>query len=414
MDMFNHLYNLNEVKNAFLKPAHFWSQAQSVFLNAMPIDDVPMGRFFSASTELLQRSTRSYERPAFGISEVIHPNFGTVKVVEDAPLVKPFCSLKHFMKVHNHKIISNEAPVLIVAPMSGHYATLLRDTVRAMIPTHDVYVTDWHDARDVSFRDGNFDLNDYVDYLLEFIRFIGKGVHLLAVCQPSVPVMMASSILAEDNSPYQPSSMILMGGPIDTRIHPGQVNLFAQEHPIEWYEENLIAEVPLYYPGAGRRVCPGFLMLQGFMSMNTVRHQEATFNFFQHLVSGDEESAQAHRRFYDEYLAVMDLPADYFLQSVNHVFQLHSLSLGKMRWRYRNIIPRFIEKTALLIIEGEMDDISPPGQTYAAHDLCTKLPEHKKEYYLQKGVGHYGLFNGHRWRETIQPKVAAFIEKHRV
>ena len=297
--------------------------------------------------------------------------------------------------------------------MSGHHATLLRGTVEALLPHHDVYITDWTDAREVPVFSGTFDLNDYIDYLIEFMCHIGEGVHTMAVCQPSVPLFAAVALLNEKNHPCAPKTMTLMGGPIDTRKAPTQVNTFAKERPIEWFEGHVVSRVPLNYPGFMRRVYPGFLQLTGFMTMNLERHVGEHIKLFNHLVEGDGESAGAHRKFYDEYLAVADLPAEFYIQTVREVFQKHSLPDGKLMHRDRRVKPEAITKTAILAIEGELDDISGVGQTKAAIDIATGLKKADKKYHLQKGVGHYGIFNGRKYRELVRPVITEWIESHR-
>lgn len=406
------LYHLHEFKNAALKPTHMWSEAVDFLMTSVPKELTPYSRMFSASAEMMERSTRIFPKPDFNIHRVERGS-DVLNVEEHHLMSKPFCTLTNFRRfIQDRPFKSNDPKVLIVAPLSGHFATLLRDTARAMIPYHDVYITNWVDSKYVSLKEGMFSFDHYVDYLLDFIRYLGKDLHIIAVCQPAVPVMCVASLLGEYNEPCQPKTMTLMGGPIDTRINPGKVNTFAQEHSIDWYRKNLIAKVPNYYPGGGRRVLPGFIMLTGFMSLNMERHQEANAKLFQHLVQGDDESADAHRKFYDEYRAVMDLPADYFLQSIDYAFMRFLLPKGLMTWRGYLVRPDKIKKTALLTVEGELDDISCPGQTYAAHDLCSGLPRSMKSHYVQEGVGHYGIFNGRRWRQKIQPKIAEFIKAH--
>ncbi len=406
------LYHLNEFKNAALQPTHMWSEALDLLMTSVPGEQGPFSKMVSASAEMVERSTRIFPKPEFGINTVERGG-DILSIEEHRVMMKPFCSLVHFRRfIKNRPFQSKDPKVLIVAPLSGHFATLLRDTARAMIPDHDVYITDWVDAKQVPLKEGIFSFDHYVDYLLDFIRYLGKDLHLIAVCQPSVPVMCVTSLLAEYKEPCQPKTMTLMGGPIDTRINPGKVNEFAQEHSIDWYRRKLIAKVPHYYPGGGRRVIPGFVMLTGFMSLNLERHQEANVKLFQHLIQGDDESAEAHRKFYDEYRAVMDLPEDYFLQSIDYAFMRYLLPKGMMTWRGYLIRPDKITNTALLTVEGELDDISCPGQTYAAHDLCTSLPRSMKAHHFQEGVGHYGIFNGRRWRQIIQPRIAEFIRAH--
>jgi poly(3-hydroxybutyrate) depolymerase len=321
---------------------------------------------------------------------------------------RTFCQLKHFRR----DVRRDDPKLLIVAPLSGHFATLLRGTVEAMLPTNDVYITDWRDARSVPLDEGPFDLDDYIDYVIEFLHFLGPDTHVLAVCQPSVPVLAAVSLMSEAGDPCVPKTMTLMGGPIDTRINPTMPNELATTRSIEWFEHSVIHRVPVLYPGYMRRVYPGFLQLTGFMQMNLDRHVGAHIKLYQHLISGDGDSAAAHRDFYDEYRAVMDLPAEYYLQTVKTVFQDHALPCGTFEHRGRLIDPAAIQKTALFTVEGERDDISGVGQTKAAHDLCVNLPKSKQNHYEQKSVGHYGVFNGRRWREHIAPRVAKFIRKH--
>jgi poly(3-hydroxybutyrate) depolymerase len=409
------LYELNEFKKAAMLPAHLWSEAAGLFLNVIPKEQSPFGRALVAGNELLERTTRHYVKPEFGIHHVTIKANGRVKkitITEETVFDRPFCNLLYFKRSNNKAIFGKNDPnILIVAPLSGHHATLLRDTVRALLPDHNVWITDWKDARTIPLVDGPFSLDHYVDLLLDFLSHFQGNVHIMAVCQPVVPVLMATSYLSMIDSPYQPRSMILMGGPVDARINPGAVNLFAQEHSMEWFERNIITKIPNYYPGAMRSVCPGFIMLNGFMALNIERHQEASADLFKHLVQGDMETVEAHRTFYNEYRAVMDVPAEYFLQSVDRVFKKFDLPLGRMTFRGHPINPAFIRKTALLTIEGERDDISCPGQTYAAHRLCESLSSHQRDHYVQSNVGHYGIFNGKRWREEIKPRIAAFVRQ---
>ncbi len=302
-----------------------------------------------------------------------------------------------------------------MAPMSGHWSTLLRGTVEALLPHHDVYITDWEDARQIPVSDGRFNLDDYIDYVRDFIAFLGEDVHVIAVCQPAVPVMAAVALMNAEKHPQTPRSMTLMGGPIDTRVTPTEVTELAEERPISWFEKTLVTNVPFYYPGAHRRVYPGFLQLSGFMSMNMERHVSSHMNFFTHLVQGDGEGAASHRKFYNEYLAVMDLPAEFYLQTVDVVFQRQLLPKKLMKWRdpatdiLHDVLPSKITKTALLTVEGELDDISAHGQTTAAHDICTALPANLQFHHFQLDVGHYGIFNGRRWREQIMPRIRHMI-----
>jgi poly(3-hydroxybutyrate) depolymerase len=322
---------------------------------------------------------------------------------------KPFGHLLHFSRQVEGR---RDPKVIVVAPMSGHYATLLRGTVEAMLPDHDVYITDWIDARDVSLDHGTFTLDDYIDYLIQFMEFLGPDTHVLAVCQPSVPMMAAVSIMAAEDHPCQPCSMVMMGGPIDTRINPTKVNEMATDKPFSWFENTVIQSVPFNHVGRGRRVYPGFLQLQGFMSMNLERHVGEHLKLFHNMVRGDGDSAEQHREFYDEYLSVMDLPADYYLETIRKVFQEHLLPKGELTSRGRKVDPSKIRRTALMTVEGEKDDITGIGQTKAAHALCTNLPDSMQRYHLQAKVGHYGVFNGRRWREEVYPNVRDFIRTH--
>lgn len=406
------LYHLNEFKNAAMMPTKLWSDAVGVFASVMPETAAPYSTIISATSQVISRSVAVFDRPQFGLSETVRGG-EVLTVVENKTMIKPFCTLLHFQRYSKGIPVSYKDPkVLICAPLSGHFATLLRDTVRAMLPYHEVYITDWQNARNVSLKEGSFGFQTYMDYLLDFIRYLGKGLHVIAVCQPSVPVLSAVSMLAEYNEPCQPRTMTLMGGPIDTRINPGPVNRFSEEHSMLWYKNNLITKVPKPYLGAGREVCPGFLMLQGFMSLNVQRHQEANFNLFSKLIQGDKEGAEAHKRFYDEYRAVLDMPGEYYLDSIRVAFKEHLLPRGLLTWRGYLVQPDKIRKTALMTVEGELDEISCVGQTYAAHDLCSKLPNSMRSHYTQIGTGHYGIFNGRRWREEIQPLIACFIKEH--
>lgn len=409
------LYHLNEFSRAAAMPTHIWSKMGKNFYKSLggKLEQIPYySRFLMATDELLERSTRVFNKPTFDIKKVMRGKV-SLGVKEETKITKTFCVLKHFSRHQDGKRFKNDDPkVLIVAPLAGHYATLLRDTVKAMAPWHDVYITDWLNARDIPLNAGHFSLETYIDYLLEFMKFLGPEHHVMAVCQPTNTVLASVAIAAANNEPFQPKSMILMGGPIDTRINPGEVNTFAKKHSLKWFKDSLITAVPAYYPGAGRQVCPGFIMLTGFMSLNPERHQEAAEKLFEHLIEGDQEGVKAHNRFYDEYRAVMDLDAPYFIDSVEFFFQKHLLAREKFEWRGQKVCPRLITKTALMTVEGERDDISPPGQTYAAQALCTGIPDTRKYHHFQEGVGHYGIFNGRRWRSFIQPAVARFIRAH--
>jgi poly(3-hydroxybutyrate) depolymerase len=358
----------------------------------------------AAAMDLLLHARLTHSRPDFGISEVAVRGM-PVAVTEEIAAVTPFCNLLHFRKAGQR----DEPSLLVVAPMSGHFATLLRGTVETLLPDHDVYLTDWANARGVPLCDGSFDVDDFVGLVIRFLRQLGPGSHVMAVCQPAVPVLAAASLMAAASDDCQPASMVLMGGPIDPDANPTEVNRFAKAHSIAWFERTLICSVPGRYPGGGRRVYPGFLQLAGFLSMNLDRHVSAHWSMFRQLVRGDGESAAATRAFYDEYTAVMDLPAEFYLETVKRVFHNADLAHGRFRVRGQLADPGAIEKTALLTVEGERDDICAVGQTVAAQDLCRNLPPAKKSHHLQPLVGHYGVFNGRRWQTGIYPKVAEFI-----
>ena len=403
------LYQLYDLQQAALTPLRLFAEAtQATFQNPFfPGSYTKVGRTIAAGAELIERTTRRWGKPEFGLPTT-SVRGREVAVSEVPVLTKPFCTLVNFRRDTPH----DDPKVLLVAPMSGHYATLLRGTVEALIKNHDVYVTDWLDAKMVPLSRGRFDLDDYIDYVMEFIRFLGPDVHVMAVCQPAVPVLAAVALLAQMDDPCQPRSMTLMGGPIDTTAAPTQVTRLAETRDIEWFERTVVSTVPAYYPGGLRRVYPGFVQLTGFMSMNLDRHVGEHLKLYRHLIRGDGESAEAHRKFYDEYLSVMDLTAEFYLQTVNTVFQRHALPKGEMTWRGMTVTPAAITRTALMTVEGELDDISAPGQTIAAHALCSGIPQHMQVDHMQKGVGHYGIFNGRRWREEIEPKVRAFIRTH--
>ena len=400
------LYAAYQAHADALTPVRLIAQAASGLLSQpWPLFGThPMVRGVAAACELVSRSGISHTRPDFRIRETVVAG-ERVTVTEEVAFRHPFCALLHFRKA----TAAIQPRVLVVAPLSGHFSTLLRGTVQTLLPDHDVYITDWANARNVPLVNGRFDLDDYIDLVTDFLRRLGPGAHVLAVCQPSVPVLAAVSLMASENDPAQPRSMTLMGGPIDTRRNPTQVNLLATSRPMEWFERTVIETVPARYPGAFRRVYPGFLQLAGFMTMNLERHVTAHVDLFKHLVRGDGESAGATRRFYDEYMSVMDLPADFYLQTIERVFKEHAMPLGRLESRGRKVDPAAIEKTALFTVEGEKDDICAVGQTVAAHDLCTGIPMHKRAHHMQPLVGHYGVFNGNRWRTEIYPKVRDFI-----
>jgi polyhydroxyalkanoate depolymerase len=362
------------------------------------------GRNLAAAHELIARAGLTHHRPEFGIPHV-SVNGTEVDVIEESALVTPFGTLLHFRK----DTPVAQPRVLVVAPLSGHFSTLLRGTVQTLLPENDVYITDWHNARDVSLAHGDFGLDEYTDHIIRFLEVMGPGSHLLAVCQPCVSALAATAVMAQQDHPAQPRSLTLMAGPIDTRINPTKVNELASSRPIGWFERNLIATVPPRFEGAGRRVYPGFVQLSAFMSMNLERHVKAHADLYQHLVDGEHEKAEATRTFYDEYFAVLDLTAEFYLETVREVFQEHALPLGRMRWHGEMVDPKAIRRTALLTVEGEKDDICALGQTLAAHELCTSLRPYRKKHHMQAGVGHYGVFSGKRWQHQIYPIVRNVI-----
>jgi poly(3-hydroxybutyrate) depolymerase len=377
-----------------------------------PLSQTSLGRSIAASAELFERMTRRYGKPLFGLDSTTVDGV-EVTVVEEHVWLKPFCSLLHFKRAFEGEE-PNQSKLLIVAPMSGHYATLLRGTVEAFLPSHDVYITDWIDARTVPLIEGGFDLDEYIDYIEDMLVHLaqdGKPVHTLGVCQASVPLICAIASMEAENSSASPDSMILMGGPIDPRVNPTAVNKLAEKRGIEWFRRHCIHAVPFPHAGMGRDVYPGFLQLSGFMAMNIERHVTAHVEMFNHLVEGDGDSAEKHRDFYDEYLAVMDLTAEFYLQTVERVFIKHEVPLGLLRHRGALIDLGAIRKTALLTVEGEKDDISGVGQTYAAQELCAGIPQARKAHHLQQGVGHYGVFNGTRFRRDIAPRICAFTKE---
>jgi poly(3-hydroxybutyrate) depolymerase len=372
-----------------------------------PFGQTAFGKQMAASAEVFERMTRRYGKPDFCLESTMIKG-RRVPVHINSVWERPFCRLLHFERVlpAGHP---QDPKVLVVAPMSGHYATLLRGTVEAILPDHDVYITDWADARMVPFSEGPFNLDDFIDYLISMQHFLGGQNHMVAVCQPSVPVLASVALMETWKDPYTPLSMVLMGGPIDTRINPTEVNLLAEDKGLDWFRRNVITQVPFPHPGFMRSVYPGFLQLSGFMSMNLDRHITAHKEFFNHLVEGDGDSAEKHRDFYDEYLAVMDLTAEFYLQTVDTVFIRHALPKGEMMHREHKVDCSAITSCALMTIEGEKDDITGRGQTKAAHSLCTQLPDSHKVHYEQPSVGHYGVFNGSRFRSEILPRMADFF-----
>ncbi|HEY7300787.1 MAG TPA: polyhydroxyalkanoate depolymerase [Xanthobacteraceae bacterium] len=406
-------YWLYEVGQAALDPARAFADAGRLFFNnpANPWSHTPVGKTFAAACEVFERSTRRYGRPDWNIDSTV---VGGERVPVHIATVweKPFCRLLHFERVFEHAPRRVQPRMLIVAPMSGHFPTLLRGTVEGFLANHDVYLTEWVDARMVPLTAGIFDLDDYIDYLISILHLLGGEVHIVAVCQPSVPVLAAVARMEADGDPCVPHSMVLMGGPIDTRINATAVNRLAERRGTNWFRRNVITKVPFPNPGFLRDVYPGFLQLQGFVSMNLDRHIEAHRNLFLHLVKGDGDSAQKHREFYDEYLAVMDLCAEFYLQTVEIVFVRHALPKGQMAHRGVRIDPARIRRVALMTVEGENDDISGAGQTQAAHTLCVNIAPERKAHWLQPGVGHYGVFNGSRFRAEIAPRIAEFVLSH--
>ena len=405
-------YHVYEMAHLALAPARAMSDATRLFFKnpINPWTHTHVGRNLAASAELFERMTRRYGKPAFGLNTTsiegrVYP------IDEQVVWERPFCRVVRFQR--REYTGPQQSKLLIVAPMSGHYATLLRGTVEAFLPHFDVYITDWTDARMVPLSLGRFELDDYIEYLMMICRVLkprgsAAPLHTLGVCQPSVPLIAAVALMQEDGDESAPDSMTLMGGPIDTRRSPTAVNLVAQERGVAWFKRNCIVSVPFPYPGMGRDVYPGFLQLSGFMAMNLDRHVNAHLDMFNHLVQGDGDSAEKHREFYDEYLAVMDLDADYYLQTVERVFVQHALPQGELHYRGRRVDLAAISTTALMTVEGEKDDISGVGQTAAAHDLCPNIPDSRKVHYLQAGVGHYGVFNGSRFRKEIAPRIVSF------
>ncbi|WP_034991593.1 polyhydroxyalkanoate depolymerase [Beijerinckia mobilis] len=416
-------YDMHEITHLALTPARIVTDATRQWLKhpANPISYTRVGRNLAASAEIFERLTRHYEKPVFGLDSA-HVGGITVPVLEEVVWSGPFCKLLHFQRdaaaaPECAAVLGRQPKLLIVAPMSGHHATLLRGTVAAFLSDYDVYITDWTDARLVPKDQGAFGFDDYVDYLIAICRLLnGDGadgapkvpLHTIGVCQPAVPLIVAVARMEAMGDPAVPASMTLMGGPIDTRRSPTAVNLLAQERGLPWFREHCIHTVPYSYPGFGRSVYPGFLQLAGFMAMNIDKHVTAHLDMFEHLVAGDGDSAEKHREFYDEYLAVMDLSAEFYLQTVDAVFVKHALPLGEMRHRGEKVDLRAIHRVALLAVEGERDDISGLGQTEAALDLCANVPSRLKDYYMQEKVGHYGVFNGSRFRREVVPRIRDF------
>lgn len=404
------LYAAYEMQKAWLQSWSNVAKTSTAWL-LNPTNPIAYGTaspLIARGLEVFSHAVDRRDKPAFGLATT--PIDGEdVPVTEVVVVDKPFGRLLHFQRQAPGR---NDPRVLIVAPMSGHFATLLRGTVERLLPGHEVFITDWADAKMVPRSAGRFDLNDYIDYVVEFLEAIGPGAHMLAVCQPAVPCFAAVAWMTANDHPALPLSLTMMGGPVDTRRAPTSVNDLATQRPFAWFEHNVIAEVPALYPGVGRKVYPGFLQLAGFMSMNLANHMKSHWELFKHLVQGDEEEAAATKSFYDEYRSVCDMTAEFYLQTIDVVFQRQAIAKGEFEHRGQRVDPAAISRTALLAIEGERDDISGIGQTRAALELTPNLPESKKLYYMAKGVGHYGIFNGKRWREMIAPVMEAFIRAH--
>jgi poly(3-hydroxybutyrate) depolymerase len=410
------LYQLYETQRAVMSPfAEFASATAKLYSHPLsPFSQGVGSHRVAASFDLLHRLTKEYEKPQFGITGVAIDGID-VAVQEQVVMAKPFCRLLRFKRFADNgprlETMQKQPSVLVVAPLSGHHSTLLRDTVRTLLQDHKVYITDWVDARMVPLSDGAFHLDDYVAYVQDFIRHIGPDVNVISVCQPTVPVLAAISLLAS-NGEFTPRTMVMMGGPIDARKSPTAVNNLAMNRSHEWFEHNVIYRVPANYPGAGRAVYPGFLQHTGFVAMNPDRHLNSHWDYFLDLVRGDDSSVDAHRQFYDEYNAVLDMPAEYYLETIKLVFQDFALVNGNWKVKGQLVRPQDITTTALLTVEGELDDISGAGQTEAAHGLCTGVPKDKQQHYSVEGAGHYGIFSGRRWREKAYPEIRQFIADH--
>jgi poly(3-hydroxybutyrate) depolymerase len=401
------IYKIYQAQSDLLYPARQLARLGAGIVRALDIGDFtpPPLRQFGAACSLLAESALTHSRPEYDIKSIGIGN-DSVAVIEEPIFATPFGVLLRFRK----ESAAVQPKVLVVAPMSGHFATLLRGTVTVLLPDHDVYITDWNNARDIPLSEGTFGFDEYVDHLIRFLEVMGDGSHVVAVCQPAVAALAAAAVMAEHGNRAQPRSLTLMAGPIDTRQNPTRVNELAKARPIEWFEQQLIAKVPWRYKGAFRRVYPGFLQLTAFMSMNLDRHINAHISQFRALACGDVASAEAHTKFYNEYNAVMDLPAEFYLETVQRIFQDHDLPLGKLTWHGEKVKPEAIRRTALLTVEGERDDICAIGQTMAALDLCTGVRMSHKRHHLQSGVGHYGVFSGSRWAREVYPRVRAMIE----
>ncbi|MGY1722712.1 polyhydroxyalkanoate depolymerase [Blastococcus sp. SYSU DS0533] len=402
------LYRAYQWNRRATAPVLTASQLTARALQAVPapLAGTPALRHVRAACDVLGHARPTHDRPAFGIESVLIDN-ETVAVQERPTMRTPFATLLHFEKPS----VAGHPRVLVVGPMSGHFTTLIRPTIRTLLADHDVHVIDWHNARDIPVEHGPFGLDEYIEHVMEAIRFLGPGTHVVAVCQPAVPVLAAVALLAAAEDAAQPPSVTLMAGPIDTRVNPNRINTRAATKPLSWFERRVVDTVPKGYAGAGRRVYPGFVQLTAFMSMHPLRHLSAHGRLYRDLVAGNTERAAATRAFYDEYGAVMDVPAEFYLETVGRIFQEHALPTGRLSWRGQRVDPRAISRTALLTVEGENDDICSPGQTVAAHELCSGIPQERKHHHLQPGVGHYGVFSGSRWEAEIYPVVRAFIDR---
>ncbi len=403
------LYQVHQRYMDAVAPVNSWMQQMQALCSKSwsPLNYTFAGKTIAATAEVIERCTGVYARPEFDI-EYANIDGNKIAIKEEIVIAKPYCNLLHFKRNGQYE----HPKVLLIAPMSGHYSTLLRGTVEHFIDDHEVYITDWINARDVPLSEGDFSFDDYVSYLIEFSEFLAGDFHIIAVCQPTVPTVVAAAVMAQNNETFQPKSMSLLGGPIDTRVSPTEVNEYAISKELEWFENNVICTVPDKYAGAGQKVYPGFIQLTGFLSMNLDTHINKHFTFFGDLVKGDGDSAENHRKFYNEYLAVMDMPAQFYLDTIRHVFIEHQLPKGEIMYRGKSVNTKLVKEVALLTIEGENDDITGAGQTRAAHDILSGIPKSKKQHHTQPEVGHYGVFNGRRFREEIGPKIKGFIASY--
>jgi polyhydroxyalkanoate depolymerase len=398
------LYLAYQTQTDMMTPIRAWATMAMAAGGQPIVNEHGVLRNLTAAYALISRAGLTHTRPPFGITSVTVGN-REVEVREEAAAKTPFGTLLHFKK----DITATQPRVLLVAPLSGHFATLLRATVRTMLPDHDVFITDWHNARDVPITLGRFGIDEYVEHLIQFLDTMGPGSHILGVCQPCVAVLSAAAVMAQDGHPAQPKSMTLMAGPIDCRVNPTKVNELANKRDIGWFERMLTASVPIRFPGAFRRVYPGFVQLAAFMTMNIERHVKAHKQLYEDIANGEVEKAASTKAFYDEYFAVLDLTAEFYLETVRYIFQEYALPLGKLKWRGETVDPSAIRRTTLLTVEGERDDICAVGQTVAAHDMCSKLRPYRKRHHMQAGVGHYGVFSGRRWENQVYPIVKNVI-----